>query len=73
MTSTQQPVRRRHTAARKHLVTIADAADYLAVTPLTIRRRIQAGELKAYRVGPRIVRVDLNEIDALLEPVGGVA
>ncbi|WP_240474267.1 helix-turn-helix domain-containing protein [Intrasporangium chromatireducens] len=45
------------------------AADYLGVHPLTIRRRIAAGRLKAYRLGPRTIRVDLADVEALLQPV----
>lgn len=54
---------------RRELVTLEAAADYLGVAPLTVRRRIASGALKAYRLGPRIVRVDLADVDALLTPI----
>lgn len=50
----------------RKLITIPDAADYLGVNPRTIRRRITDGTLTGYRMGPRIIRVDLEEVDALL-------
>jgi hypothetical protein len=30
---------------------------------------IASGELAGYRVGKRMLRVDLNEVDALLRPI----
>ncbi|MBO0880342.1 MAG: hypothetical protein J2P17_08305 [Mycobacterium sp.] len=32
---------------------------------------IASGRLKAYRVGPRLIKVDLNDVEALKQPVGG--
>jgi excisionase family DNA binding protein len=55
--------------ARRELVTLDAAADYLGVSPLTIRRRIASGALRAYRLGPRVVRVDLADVDSMLEPI----
>lgn len=52
--------------------TIKQAAEYLAVDPKTIRRYIAAGRLRAYRVGPRLIRVDRDSLIALAQPVGGV-
>lgn len=45
---------------------IAAAATYLDVHPFTIRAMIADGRLTPYRSGPRLLRVDLNEIDALM-------
>ncbi len=53
----------------RRLGTIADAADYGRVGPRTIRRRIADGSLTGYRMGPRLIRVDHNELDALLTPI----
>ncbi|HEY5843954.1 MAG TPA: excisionase family DNA-binding protein [Mycobacterium sp.] len=59
--------------SRRRLVSIADAAEYAAVSTITVRRRISDGTLTAYRVGPRLLRVDLNEVDQrLLRPVATV-
>ncbi len=46
--------------------TIKQTADYLAVTPRTVANMLSARTLTAYRIGARIVRVDLNEVDAVL-------
>jgi excisionase family DNA binding protein len=51
------------------LADICDAAAYAHVHPRTIRRRISDGTLTGYRFGPRLIRVDLNEMDAALRPI----
>lgn len=60
-TPTQAPARR--------LGTIAAAAEFANVHPRTIRRRIADGTLTGYRVGPRLVRVDLDDLDSLVRPI----
>lgn len=61
----------------RNLVTLADAAAAVGVNPKTIRRRIADGSLTAYRMGPRLIRVDQAELDSLLRPIpsarGGAA
>jgi excisionase family DNA binding protein len=54
-------------------VKIVDAAEYLQVTDRTIRQMIADGRLTGYRSGNRLVRVDLNEVDAAMRPFGGAA
>ena len=58
----------------RRLTSIEAAAQYADVSPKTIRRRIADGTVPAYRFG-RLLRVDLNELDAALRkiPVGGPA
>ena len=51
----------------------AEAAEYLGVTPRTIRQMIADGRLTGYRSGHRLVRVDLNQLDAAMQPFGGAA
>jgi len=51
---------------RKRYVKIDEAAAYIDVNPITIRKLITNGKIRGYRSGTRILRVDLNEIDALL-------
>lgn len=51
------------------LASIQDTADYLGTSTKTVRRYIAAGRLKAYRLGARAVRVDLDQLDALLQPI----
>lgn len=53
----------------RRLASLADAAEYAAVHPRTLRRRIASGELTGYRLGGRVIRVDLDELDALLRPI----
>ncbi len=56
-------------APARHLVSVADAAEYVGCATKTIRRRVSEGTLTAYRFGPRMLRVDLAELDAVLRPV----
>lgn len=51
--------------------TINDAAEYLHVSDKTIRTMIAEGRITGYRNGPRIIRVDLAELDAVMTPFGG--
>jgi len=60
-------------AARRRYVKVAEAAEYLNVTDRTIRQMVADGRLTAYRAGTRLVRLDLNEIDAAMQPFGGGA
>lgn len=53
--------------------TIHAAADYASVHHMTIRRWLREGQLPRYTAGTRLVRVDLNDLDALLAgKAGGV-
>lgn len=58
---------------RRRYAKLAEGAAYLNVTPRTIRQMIADGRLTGYRSGSRLVRVDLNEIDAAMRPFGGAA
>jgi excisionase family DNA binding protein len=46
------------------MVSIAAAADHYDVSRQTVRRWISSGKITAYRVEPRLIRVDLEEIEA---------
>ena len=46
-------------------------AEYLGVSGRTIRQMISDGRLTGYRNGTKLVRLDLNEIDASMEAFGG--
>lgn len=52
----------------ERLVSIAEAAQHLHVSPKTVRRRIADGELAAYRVG-RLVRLDAEQVRNLARPI----
>lgn len=44
-------------------------ADYLSVHANTIDRWRSEGRIRTHHFGPRLVRFDLNEIDAMSTPV----
>jgi excisionase family DNA binding protein len=53
---------------RSEVITLADAAERLSVSPRTIRRFISEGSLSRYRISGhrgRLVRVDVADVDAL--------
>ena len=50
-------------------MTAADVAAYLNTTNKTIWNMVADGRLKAYRLGPRIVRFRRSEVDAALTPI----
>ena len=52
---------------------LRQAADVLGVGESTIRRMIARGELRAYRYGPRIIRIDPADLRALGKPVTSLA
>lgn len=60
-----------NTQPRRRYAKPEEAAEYLQVTARTIRQMIADGRLTGYRNGPRIIRVDLDEIDAVMQPFGG--
>lgn len=61
------------TAPARRYATPTQAAEYLSVTTRTIRQMVADGRLTGYRSGTRLVRIDLNEVDAAMQPFGGAA
>ena len=55
--------------ATRQLVGLSEAAAYADVFTRTLRRYIAQGRLTGYRVGPRLVKVDLSELDQLPRPI----
>jgi len=53
----------------RSLTDLSAAAKFAGVSEKTIRRYISRGIITGYRMGPRLIRVDLNELDALLRPI----
>ena len=47
-----------------------DAARTCGVSVDTLRRWISDGKIRAYRVGPRRIRVETDDIDAMFKPIG---
>jgi len=54
-------------AASEHLWTVEEIAEYLRVQPETVRVKARKGEFPAYKVGKRIWRFDIKEINACLK------
>lgn len=52
---------------------IQQTAEHLDVTDRTVRQMIADGRLRGYRNGHKVIRLDLNEVDAAMEPFGGAA
>ena len=50
-------------------ISLAQAADILGVSVHTLRRRIAAGELPAFRTGRRIIRVRVSDLEKILQRV----
>lgn len=48
---------------------IPEAAARLGIHPKTLRRRIAEGKLPAYRLGHQIVRLNPDDVDALLRQI----
>jgi excisionase family DNA binding protein len=57
--SQTQPTSRRY-------ATLAEAAAYLECNERTLRRLVARGQLTGYRIGSKIIRLDLNEVDDFL-------
>ena len=55
------------------LVSLAEAADVLAVSTKTVRRYIADGHLDAVRLGRKTLRIKLDSIERFIDscPVGG--
>jgi excisionase family DNA binding protein len=51
----------------------AHAAAYAGISERTLDDLINKGELRAYRLGPKMIRIDLGDLDALMVPLDGPA
>lgn len=58
-----------HTSTGRRYESLADAAEWTGLSTRTVWRRIAEGSLRAYRVGPRIMRLDPVEVNHLMVPV----
>lgn len=57
------------TSKPNRLVPIEDAADVIGIHRRTLRRWVDEGIVKGYRLGPKLLRVDMDDIDRLLRPI----
>ncbi|HKI43099.1 MAG: helix-turn-helix domain-containing protein [Mycobacterium sp.] len=54
------------------LITIRDVCDRYGLSDKTIRRKIKTGQLTAYLVGERLIKLDAEQVEAaLLRPANG--
>lgn len=71
--STSRPPANRRERRHPELIGLPEAAARCDVSYRTIRRWITEGRLSAVRVGPRLLKVSLADLDAMRQPVGGAA
>lgn len=57
-------------ASHPKLVSIAAAAARYRITPKTLRAMIAAGEIPAYRISQRIIRLDIDQLDQIFLTAG---
>jgi len=55
----------------RNYYTVAEAARFLDVSPVTVWRWIEARKLEAYRVGPRQIRIREEDLLAVIRPARG--
>ena len=80
----KESTRDRLTSRRRHIIittpspkaeagsakaSLAEVADALGCSTKTVRRYIADGRLTGYRMGPRLIRVDMAEVAAMLSPI----
>ncbi len=56
------------TTPRRYL-TLSDAAEWLSLDEKTLRRWVSQGRLTAYRVGPKLIRLDAAEVENMIRVV----
>jgi excisionase family DNA binding protein len=69
--TTNQPEEDQVVAETGHrtLMTLAAAAAYADVHPVTLRRWVAAGRLPAHRVGPRLLKFDRDELESIVRSI----
>lgn len=58
---------------RRRFESLSQAAERTGLSIRTLRRRIAAGHLVAYRSGPRLIRLDPDDVDRLLVRLPGAS
>jgi excisionase family DNA binding protein len=54
-------------------VSLSEASIQTNIPTRTLRRHIKEGRLPAVRVGPKVMKVDIEDVKALIQPVGAEA
>ncbi|WP_454786499.1 excisionase family DNA-binding protein [Mycobacterium antarcticum] len=67
----RHPKNTEHQAQQRRWASMQQAAEYMGVSLRTCREWIAQGKITGYRINARVIRVDLNELDAAFEPFGG--
>ena len=57
----------------RRLASLETTAEYLDVSIRTVRRYAAEGTITCYRIGGRLLRVDLNEVDQMLRQIPSAA
>jgi excisionase family DNA binding protein len=52
--------------SRRQYESVGDAAARVGLSTKTVRRWIASGQLAGYRMGPRLLRVDPDDVDRML-------
>lgn len=52
------------------MLTTSEVADRMGVSPRTVRRWIESGDLKGYQLGPRTLRVQERDMKAFAVKCG---
>jgi len=55
--------------APPRLGSLPDAARYLGVSVDAVRGYIRTGKLTGYRIGAKLLRVDMDEVEAMVQQV----
>ena len=55
---------------QRRWATLKQAAQHYQIGERTLRQMIYDRRVTGYRIGPQLLRVDLNEIDAMIVPIG---
>ncbi|QAY61289.1 DNA-binding protein [Microbacterium protaetiae] len=74
--TTRRPLRIRSAGARaiaaepaeRQLLSVAEAAQQIGVAEKTIRRYIDQNRLRAHRFGPKLLRIELDDLLSLATP-----
>lgn len=64
---------RQETLSARQELSIKQAAHRKGVAEITIRRWVSSNMLAAHRVGPRLIRIYADDLDAMGAPIGGAA
>lgn len=64
---------RQKTRPPSRRVPLAEGSAYSHLSIKTLRRYIAAGLITGYRIGPKLLQVDLDELDAIVRPVPTVS